>query len=194
MAKRELDNSPEAKAKRVRTSRRAHRKGNAFELLCAHKIVDAAGAPFEKKDCYRTPQSGGHRFAGANDLQISGRLLAIFPFGGEMKHRKSFRIEQMFDPTKEIREYHDQVLAALARYKSDSPVFPLLVVRGNGGLIYCASYRDALNRYWDSLPATPGFVYRHGQAIWKMVLLDNLLSALRTKAEVARQVGVLQAA
>ena len=86
MAKRELDNSPEAKAKRVRTSRRAHRKGNAFELLCAHKIVDAAGAPFEKKDCYRTPQSGGHRFAGANDLQISGRLLAIFPFGWPLRH------------------------------------------------------------------------------------------------------------
>src|ERR1035437_5079672 len=84
MAKREIDNSPEAKAARVRTSRRSKRKGNAFELLCAHKIVDAAGTPFEKKDCYRTPQSGGHRFAGANDLQISDHLLAIFPFGGEM--------------------------------------------------------------------------------------------------------------
>jgi hypothetical protein len=101
-----------------------------------------------------------------------------------MEHRKTFRIEQMFDPTKEIREYHDQVLGALARYKSDPPVFPLLVVRGNGGLIYCASYRDTLYRYWDSLPGTPGFAYRHGRAIWKMVLLDNLLSALRANARV----------
>ena len=193
MAKRELDNSPEAKAKRVRTSRRSKRKGNAFELLCAHKIVDAAGTPFEKKDCYRTPQSGGHRFAGVNDLQISDHLLAIFPFGGEMKHRKSFRIEQMFDPTQEIGEYHNQVLAALERAPRPN-VHPLLVVRGNGGLIYCASYRDALNQYWDTLPATPGFVYRHGRALWKMVLFDNLLNALRAKAETARQVGILQAA
>src|ERR1017187_720797 len=157
MAKRELDNSPEAKAKRVRTSRRSKWKGNVFELLCAHKIVHAAGGPFE------------------------------------MKHRKSFRIEQMFDPTQEIGEYHNQVLAALERAPRPN-IHPLLVVRGNGGLIYCASYRDALNRYWDSLPDTPGFVYRHGQAIWKMVLFDNLLNALRAKAETARQVGVLQAA
>ena len=67
-------------------------------------------------------------------------------------------------------------------------------MRGNGGLIYCASYRDALNQYWDTLPATPGFVYRHGRALWKMVLFDNLLNALRAKAETARQVGILQAA
>src|ERR1017187_6428792 len=100
MAKRELDNSPEAKSKRVRTSRRSKWKGNVFELLCAHKIADAAGAPF--------------------------------------------RIEQMFDPTQEIGEYHNQVLAALERAPRPN-IHPLLVVRGNGGLIYCASYRDALN-------------------------------------------------
>src|ERR1039458_7034048 len=110
MAKREIDNSPEAKAKRSKLARRSKQKGSRFELLIAHKIVAAGGQPFEKKDCYRTPQSGGHRFAGANDLQISDRLLDIFPFGGEMKHRKTFRIEQMFYPSKETREYHDQVL------------------------------------------------------------------------------------
>jgi hypothetical protein len=66
------------------------------------------------------------------------------------------------------------------------------VVRGNGGGIYCASYRDVMNKYWDSLPMTPGFVYKHGPAIWKMILFDELLSALRTKAEIARQVGVLK--
>ena len=192
MAKRVLDDSLEAKAKRKRLARRSKRKGSKFELLVAHKIVDAAGEPFEKKDCYRTPQSGGHRFAGANDLQISDRLFEIFPFGGEMKHRKTFKIEQMFDPTQEIREYHDQVLAAVARDPDLRAPAPLLVVRGNGGGIYCASYRDALNRYWDTLPTTSGFVYRHGPAVWKMVLFDELLNALRVKAEVARQVGVLK--
>ena len=192
MAKRVRDDSPEAKARRKRLARRSKRKGNEFELLVAHKIVDAAGAPFEKKDCYRTPQSGGHRFAGANDLQISERLFEIFPFGGEMKHRKTFKIEQMFEPTQEIREYHDQVLAAVARDRELRAPAPLLVVRGAGGGIYCASYRDVLNRYGDPLPGTPGFVYKHGTAVWKMILFDELLNALRIKAGTVQQVGILQ--
>jgi hypothetical protein len=87
--------------------------------------------------CYRTPQSGGHKFAGESDLVVSEELRKIFPFVVECKHRNEFRTSHLFHPTQKVKGYHEQVMLAAGRDPFER--FPLLVMRGSDMETYAST-------------------------------------------------------
>ena len=173
---------------RQRIGRSCKAKGSTFERLVAKKLLDAAGEPFTKADCYRTPMSGGHEYAGEFDLVTSEAFQKVFPFGAEMKHRKNFKIEQMFEMTAEIRGYHEQVTKSCSDYTATTTrsLAPIIVIRANGGPLYCAAPAKAFAEFSSYLGHAPGIIYKFDGSWWKMILLDRFLDALGIKCESAR--------
>jgi hypothetical protein len=159
-------------------------KGSAFERLVAKMILEAAGSGFTKADCFRTPQSGGHaQYKQKNDLTTSDRLCEIFPFGPEAKHRKDFRVEHVFIQEKQLISYLDQCIAACEREGNIRK--PLVVVRGNGGLIYAAALERDLYDYDDELtgPKVPHLLFCHSNRSWLLIRFEDLLTALSDKSK-----------
>lgn len=118
---------------------RGRTKGNANENVTAKQII-AAFAEFGIKgtDCYRTPSSGGHRFAkkeDPGDLVISKKLAKIFPFEVECKHYKDIDIypflanSKLWKKSWLPRKWLAQTVAAAQHRKGRHP---LLVMRMNG--------------------------------------------------------------
>lgn len=112
-------------------------KGNANERKLSKQIV-AAFASFgvTQKDCYRTPSSGGHRFAkqeDPGDLVISKKLRMLFPFHVEAKHYKDVDLWPFFSKVAdwgkswEVKAWMKQVNDASVR----RGMRPLLVIRVN---------------------------------------------------------------
>lgn len=134
-------------------------------------------APFDRRDCYRTPLSGGHEFAGASDLVISPRLRDKFPFCVECKHRKNFRLEHVFDMVKDFAGYHEQVIAASAREGNTRA--PMLVLRGNRGTIYCAVPRRSAQ--FLQLSCCPRIEYRAKFDDWVLVQFDRFLECIKAR-------------
>jgi hypothetical protein len=130
-------------------AKRSKVKGNKFELKVAKDIVEAAGSLFGKKDCYRTPQSGGHKFAGESDLIVSPSLQAIFPFCVECKHHKDVRTSHFFHQTEKMRGFHEQVLGAAARDPFNRN--PLLVIRGGDNESYASLPVEAARAWMNGL-------------------------------------------
>src|SRR3954470_4184424 len=97
---------------------------------------------FGLKDCYRTPMSGGHKYAGESDLVISPSLQRVVPFCIECKHHKSLRTSHLFHPTELPKSFHAQVLKACARDPFKRR--PLLVLRGGDLETYAALPAAAL--------------------------------------------------
>lgn len=162
-------------------------KGSTFERRVAGEILKAAGKGFDKKDCYRTPMSGGHPYTGDSDLVISKRLRRFFPFIVECKHRKTWKLEQMFTMPKSFVEFVDQVNAAARKDKLKRA--PLIVIRSNGGKTY-AAYPSALIYAWSKRLATstPGFIWVDSKThqVWKLVLLSAMLKKLTVKVKNRR--------
>lgn len=100
-----------SKAERSKIGRRSKRIGGTFERRVAAMILAAVGERFCKKDCYRTPMSGGHPHVGESDLQISKKLRKVFPFLVEAKHRKTIRLDHFLKPTAELRSFRIQIVA-----------------------------------------------------------------------------------
>jgi hypothetical protein len=161
--------------------------------LVAKKLLDAAGEPFTKADCYRTPMSGGHEYAGEFDLVTSEAFQKVFPFGAEMKHRKGFKIEQMFEMTAEIAGYHEQVMKSCmdAQAKTGISLAPIIVVRSNGGPIYCAAPAKAFTDFSSSLGTAAGIIYKFNGQWWKMIRFDRFLEALHDKCEARRRANAV---
>jgi hypothetical protein len=161
--------------------------------LVTKKLLDAAGEPFTKADCYRTPMSGGHEYAGEFDLVTSEAFQKVFPFGAEMKHRKGFKIEQMFEMTAEIRGYHSQVMKSCFDYtaKTGRSLAPIIVVRANGGPLYCAAPAKALTGFNSFLGDVAGIIYRFDGKWWKMIRFDRFLEALHDKCEARRRANAV---
>lgn len=164
-------------------------KGSAFERLVAGHILSAAnkhrpkGKKFTKKHCFRTPLSGGHVYVGGSDLQIHRRLRKKFFWLVECKHRKTWRIDQMFATLKGFQAFIDQVTTACKNDRHDRK--PLIVIRGHGGGIYAACRMVDLMR-WDSDLAThcAGFIWYDlspKPVQWKMILLAEFLTPLSDK-------------
>lgn len=71
-------------------------KGNGFEREVARDIVATfRNQGITKEDCYRTPMSGGHRFArreDPGDLVVSPKLRELFPYVVECKRDRRFQL------------------------------------------------------------------------------------------------------
>lgn len=124
----------------------ARAKGSTFERLLAADIVKATGC--KKRECYRTPLSGGHPFACPSDLQLSPRLQERFPFSVEAKHQKIFKLEMMFRPPKSITNWLQQCMdASCSANQIGNKISPLVVMRGNRTLTYAAGYSEAIAKF-----------------------------------------------
>lgn len=112
-------------------------KGNGFERKIA-KVIWQAFTKFKitSEDCYRTPASGGHRFAkkvDPGDLTLSPRLRTLFPFSVECKFYQSLDWGAMLtDRDGTFGKWWDQCKAACT-----DDTHPLLVFKENRGDVYC---------------------------------------------------------
>ena len=149
-------------------------KGKAFERMIAKMIVAKfAKTGITNKDCYRTPNSGGHPYANVvdpGDLVVSPKLLEYFPFHVECKHWKDIQIEHLFvewkrwQPTWEFSQWFKQV------YKAEtSGREPIIVFRKNNGPILCATQRAGLN-------PSIRFLYKRDE--WRVVTFERFLKSL----------------
>lgn len=109
-------------------------KGALFEREVAALVLKLLGPPFTKKDCYRTPMSGGHRFASKSDLTVSELLTSVFPFAIECKHQKTFTPEILFSGTKLIEGWCEQAVRATKK----NYLFPMVIMKGNRTAVFVA--------------------------------------------------------
>lgn len=165
----------------------AKRKGSTFERLVAELILRNAGRGFGKKDCYRTPMSGGHPFAGSSDLVISKELQRFVPWCIECKHYKSWKVDHFFQPTQQIIGWAEQVTRASRHDKFKRA--PLLVVRGNATVIYAAAPKGAL-RMWSSrlmIAKHPALLFYVHDTLWQAMPFSEILKSIKLKAKAARE-------
>lgn len=152
--------------------RASRNKGCTFERLVASMIIKAAGKPFTKKDCFRTPLSGGHPYAGESDLQFTKHLRCVLPFVVECKHYKGLKPTQFFSlPNAQISTWMAQVTVAAEKDKFRR--YPMLVMRGNATPIYAAAPQEAWMGWGTGLWKTlvPGLTFREydSEDVWKIV-------------------------
>jgi hypothetical protein len=165
-------------------AKRSRDKGNTFERKVAKEIVAAAGRLFKAKDCYRTPQSGGHRFAGKSDLRISPSLQAILPFCVECKHHKDVRTHHFFEFTAKMTSFHQQVLASAAKEE----LAPMLVVRGGDKQQYASMPIEAARAWahgleFDGSDMKPVLHYQAEGKHWIAIQWANFLKLLTLYGE-----------
>lgn len=153
-------------------------KGNAFERLVAKMVVAAfSGLGITRKDCYRTPSSGGHKFArktDPGDLVLSTDLSMMLPFHFECKHIKKASVASFFGKFyhksgREVRRkkelvWLDQVV------KESKPGFRPLVVFKAEGVVYCTSQHRNIpvSKYTE-------MQYVYAGETWKLMRFDQFL-------------------
>lgn len=117
-------------------------KGSAFERKVAKLIVaNFAHVGITKQDCYRTPGSGGHRFAAKTDpgdLVLSPDLRERFPFSIECKHYANLDWNVLLSNKKKKGQFESWWQQCCKSAVLDT--VPLLVFKRNNGNIY-AMYR-----------------------------------------------------
>lgn len=113
-------------------------KGAAFERHVSKVLIAAFEAyGVTAEDCYRTPQSGGHRFArkeDPGDLVISKRLQKLFPFCVECKFYKKLQWNALLTKQKDKShwtDWWDQAVTASNRQPVAHRYEPMLVCRQN---------------------------------------------------------------
>jgi hypothetical protein len=135
---------------------------------------------FGPADCRRVPMSGADKYFDQGDLIVSEALRELFPFCVECKHRKNFRLEHVFMGVKDFLDYHRQVLAACAREGHKRT--PMVVIRGQGGLIFASVPSMAVLSSKYRLPDEAAVVsYRTTHLRWFMTDLDSMLQAVFNK-------------
>jgi hypothetical protein len=168
-------------------AKRSRDKGNSFERKVAKLIIAAAGKGFSNKDCYRTPLSGGHPYAGSSDLVMRSRLRKLLPFCVECKHYKTWRLEHMFRLTSVVKAWHKQVRIACKKDRYNRS--PVLVIRGFGGLIFASAPLECWVTWMQDgkgvLPVTR-LDYTYKGKLWCVFAFEDVLSTIKRKAEKAR--------
>ena len=116
-------------------------KGSAFERTVAKQVI-AAFAEFgiTGEDCYRTPMSGGHRFANKSDpgdLLISKKLAKIFSFAIECKTYRSVPFAELLQPRTKgtFVKWWAQAKKATAN-APNSRLKPLVVFKQNASTVF----------------------------------------------------------
>ncbi|MDE2099978.1 MAG: hypothetical protein KGL39_22180 [Patescibacteria group bacterium] len=121
-------------------------KGSRFEREVAKIVVRAfADKGITQKDCYRTPLSGGHRFAAQSDpgdLVISERLRRFFPYAVECKSYKKLDWPKLISNAKQKGHWDKWWRQATKAADAQScgrgldRLYPLLIFRQNRSEIY----------------------------------------------------------
>lgn len=160
------------------------RKGNSFENKVAKLILDAAtraGLQVSRKDCYRTPLSGGHPFGDTGDLIFEGALREVFRFTVECKHYKNWHPGRIFRIGERERGWLAQSVTAAKRSKD--PRQPLLVMAGNF-IPPCAASPALL----DYLPGGVNFIqFKYDGVVWRMADLEVFLMQYFSRAVPQRR-------
>lgn len=109
-------------------------KGSAFERQIAKEIVkNFRKKGITQRDCWRSINSGGHLIA-CGDLEMSEKLIALFPFAVEAKFRKKIKWQNfMLGGKNEEMSWVRQAREGAAK---DSRLQPLLVMKENFGKVY----------------------------------------------------------
>jgi len=152
------------------SGRHSREKGANFERLVAKMVTDALGG--SRKDCYRTPMSGGHHSAANGDLVVSAAFAERFPFRVECKHHKDWHPGRFFALTKNEEAWLDQ--AEEARTASCAP---LLVMRGHATPIFVAVRSADIPSRVDLTPY-PRITFFRRNIPYAMLLFRDLLAAL----------------
>jgi hypothetical protein len=162
-------------------------KGNSFENKVA-KLIRKAFAEFgmDETDAYRTPSSGGHRFAkkeDPGDLVISARLLKLFPHHVECKHYRRVELWPLFfRESKHLKAWHYKVWLKQTCDASSKQEgrHPLLVFKANGNAPIMAVYPAKSLKAAVRLRHLP--IWFCGRA-WYVATLQDFLAR---RVEVAR--------
>ncbi len=114
-----------------------------FERDVAKAVVKTfADHGITNKDCFRTPQSGGHLYArqtDPGDLVISSKLRKLFPCHVECKAWASIRMDQFLVPVSQWKKSWNcrKWLAQMDEAAVDG-LIPLLVFKENNGATLAA--------------------------------------------------------
>lgn len=129
--------------------------------------------------------SGADRYFDQSDLIVSESLRKQFPFCVECKHRKNFRLEHVFIAVKDFLDYHRQVIDACAREGNQR--VPMVVIRGQGGLIFAAVPALTVMSSGYQMPEEAASVsYRTTYLRWLMTDLDSMLQAIFGSKQAAQ--------
>jgi hypothetical protein len=118
------------------------RKGSAFERKIAKDIVKAFRKfGIEQRECWRSVNSGGHEIA-CGDLEMSDRLMKLFPYSVECKHRKKIKWQNfMMGPNgSEEQKWIRQAKDGAKKLRN---MYPILVMKENFGptlVLPCGGY------------------------------------------------------
>lgn len=158
---------------------RGRNKGSGFEREVAKMIVDTFD--LKKTECYRTPMSGGHRYASKKDpgdLVLSARARRVFPFSVECKFYKKVDLWPFLEPEKKqkkswpVRKWIAQTVAA-CNGKRD--VHPLLVFKQNNSSILAVLP--------ELMPLVSEFrrrtMFRYNKQVWYLVKFVDLLKIMK---------------
>lgn len=166
-------------------------KGNSFERVIAKQIVDAGKhLGLCKEDCYRTPSSGGHRYAkqqDPSDLVLSPKLLKYFPLIVECKHYKYIDLQQLWTKKGQIFTWLDQVLREA---KGQEDRYPAVIMRWNHSQTFCIIDSAALTESpwinYVKLELKKGVMlgkFRYKKVIWWVMLFDTVLDVFIKNAK-----------
>lgn len=160
-------------------------KGNGYENKIAKQVI-AAFACFGMKrtDCYRTPGSGGHRFAhkkDPGDLVLSARIQKMFPYSVECKFYKKVKLWPLWTSVEDQKRAHKfrswlrQAKAAAGKKK-----VPLLVFKENNGpdMAMFPMAEDTISQLGFRKFAVPFLRTHWRDEVWLVVRLDDLLISL----------------
>ena len=136
---------------------RGKAKGSGFERQIAKDVVKAFKRfGITQRECWRSINSGGHVIA-AGDLEMSDRLMELFPYVVECKFRKKIRWQNfMLSGNNEEKCWLRQASQAAKKLKNMTPI---LVMKENFGPIYVMfagerNWSPALRRWSEFLRYT----------------------------------------
>ena len=120
-------------------------KGNGFERDTAKTVVKAfKHFHISGKDCYRTPSSGGHKYAKQSDpgdLVISKKLRELFPFVCECKSYNRVDLFKLYTPLEDhpkSSQFKQWLAQACAACNGSKKMYPMLIFKQNSSLVLCA--------------------------------------------------------
>ena len=163
-------------------------KGNAFEREIAKTVVEAfKDYGIRKRHIYRTPGSGGHRYArdkDPGDLVIHKKLRKLFNFSVECKSYREINLFDLFLPFKKhkksskFKQWLKQCCSSAERTRQP----PLLVFKKNRSEILCALQvsRIVTGIMYNGNPYQK-FRYNHDD--WYVVRFNDLLKQLLREQE-----------
>lgn len=159
-------------------------KGNGYENKIAKKVILAfACFGMKRVDCYRTPGSGGHRFAhkkDPGDLVLSSRMRKLFPFSVECKFYRKVKLWPLWIPIEDQKRAHKfRLWLRQAKAAAGEKKIPLLVFKENNGP---DMVMFPMKAWSDTFPQIslkgPRLITQWTNANWIVVLLEDLLIAL----------------